>query len=79
MLLTTIYPSVKSSRKDIKGYYFKKKPWYKKRNPNPNRKKPKLKKTLNPTRPLTTLNNPKRKTTLNPKKCRPYTTVTNPK
>ena len=25
MLLTTIYPSVKSSRKDIKGYYFKKK------------------------------------------------------
>ena len=30
MLLTTIYPSVKSSRKDIKGYYFKKKPWYKK-------------------------------------------------
>ena len=56
MLLTTIYPSVKSSRKDIKGYYFKKKPWYKQRNPNPNRKKPKLKK--NP-KPYPTVNDPK--------------------
>ena len=55
MLLTTIYPSVKSSRKDIKGYYLKKKPWYKKRNPNPNRKKPKLK---NP-KPYPTVNDPK--------------------
>ena len=75
MLLTTIYPRVKSSRKDIKGYYFQKKALvYKKKKLTLT-----LSKTLNPTQPLTTLNNPKHKTTLNTKKPKPYTTITNPK
>ena len=72
MVLTTIYPSVKSSRKDMKGYYFQKKSYYKKKLTLT------LSETLNPTQPLTTLNNPKHKTTLNTKKPKPYTTITNP-